>query len=57
MFGGTQILEPRSRHYQTLRMLNRLLDSMSYAKLNVLHWHVVDDQSFPLEVRPSPFLY
>ena len=36
-------------------MLNRLLDSMSYAKLNVLHWHVVDDQSFPLEVRSFSF--
>ena len=45
-----------SRHYQTLTMLNRLLDSMSYAKLNVLHWHVVDDQSFPLEVRSFPRL-
>jgi hexosaminidase len=45
-----------SRHYQTLQMLYRLLESMAYAKLNVLHWHVVDDQSFPLEVRSFPRL-
>ena len=37
-------------------MLKRLLDSMAYAKLNVLHWHAVDDQSFPLTVNSFPHL-
>jgi hexosaminidase len=45
-----------ARHYQPLGMLKRLLDSMAFAKLNVLHWHAVDDQSFPLEVRSFPLL-
>jgi hexosaminidase len=45
-----------SRHYQTLGMLKRLIDSMSFAKLNVLHWHAVDDQSFPLQVDAFPKL-
>jgi len=45
-----------SRHYQSVAMLKRLLDSMSYAKLNVLHWHIVDDQSFPMEVASFPRL-
>lgn len=26
-------------------MLYRLLDSMSYAKMNVLHWHIVSHSS------------
>ena len=29
---------------------------MAVEKLNVLHWHAVDDQSFPLEVRSLPRL-
>ena len=45
-----------SRHWQSIGMLKRLIDSLSYAKLNTLHWHVVDDQSFPLEVRAFPKL-
>jgi hexosaminidase len=45
-----------SRHFQTLGMLKRLIDSMSYAKMNVLHWHAVDDQSFPLQVDAFPQL-
>ncbi|KAH0979793.1 hypothetical protein GBA52_006970 [Prunus armeniaca] len=30
---------------------------MSYAKLNVLHWHVIDRESFPLEVPSYPKLW
>ena len=45
-----------SRHWQSIAMLKRLVDSLSFAKLNTLHWHVVDDQSFPLTVRSFPNL-
>jgi hypothetical protein len=45
-----------ARHFQTLGMLKRLIDSLSYAKMNVLHWHAVDDQSFPLQVDSFPKL-
>jgi hexosaminidase len=46
-----------SRHYQPLPALRALIDSLPYAKLNVLHWHVSDTQSFPLEVRSHPRLW
>ena len=32
------------------------ITAMAISKLNVLHWHAVDDQSFPLEVRSLPRL-
>ena len=53
-FSHRGIMVDASRHFLTTAMLYRLLDSMSYAKLNVLHWHVVDDQSFPLQVNACP---
>ncbi|KAK9684149.1 hypothetical protein RND81_10G190000 [Saponaria officinalis] len=30
---------------------------MTYGKLNVLHWHIVDEQSFPFEVPSYPYLW
>ena len=37
-------------------MLFAVVDGMSVEKLNALHLHAVDDQSFPLEVQSLPRL-
>jgi hexosaminidase len=33
-----------SRHYHPMTALKRTVDALSYAKYNVLHWHIVDTQ-------------
>lgn len=37
--------------------LLRLLDGMAAARLNVLHWHLTDDQAWRLESRVEPRLH
>lgn len=51
------ILLDTSRHYQPVSFLKKTVDALSYAKYNVLHWHVVDTQSFPFESVTYPNLW
>ena len=45
-----------SRHFLPLNSIYQTLDAMEMNKLNVLHWHLSDDQSFPYESRIFPEL-
>jgi hexosaminidase len=45
-----------SRHYMPLPVLRRNLDAMAALKLNVLHWHLSDDQGFRVESQRFPKL-
>ncbi|KAG8964045.1 N-acetyl-glucosamine-6-phosphate deacetylase [Tulasnella sp. 425] len=45
-----------SRNFFTKDDILLTIDAMSWSKLNVLHWHVVDSQSFPLQVPAFPEL-
>jgi len=46
-----------SRHFQPIKELQLTIDALSWAKYNVLHWHVVDTQSFPFESKTNPRLW
>ncbi|KAF9478204.1 N-acetylhexosaminidase [Pholiota conissans] len=39
-----------ARNFFPIADIKRTLDAMSWVKINTLHWHVVDSQSFPLIV-------
>jgi hexosaminidase len=45
-----------SRHFIPLDVLKRNLDGMAAVKMNVLHWHLSDDQGFRVESKKFPKL-
>jgi hexosaminidase len=45
-----------SRHFMPVDTVERNLDAMAAVKLNVLHWHLSDDQGFRVESRLHPRL-
>ena len=45
-----------SRHFEPISEIERTLDGMSAVKLNVLHWHLSDDQGIRVESRRYPRL-
>ena len=38
----------------TIDLFLQLIDSLSYSKQNVFHWHLTDSQSFPLLMPSLP---
>jgi hexosaminidase len=45
-----------SRHWMPVEVILRNLDAMAAVKLNVLHWHLSDDQGFRVESKLFPRL-
>jgi hexosaminidase len=45
-----------SRHFIPVDVLKRNLDGMTAVKMNVLHWHLSDDQGFRVESKVFPKL-
>jgi hexosaminidase len=45
-----------SRHFFTKQEVEQLLDAMAWHKMNVFHWHLVDDQGWRIEIKKYPRL-
>ncbi|HEV2538477.1 MAG TPA: family 20 glycosylhydrolase [Frateuria sp.] len=45
-----------ARHYQPVAFVERQIDLLSRYKLNVLHWHLTDDQGWRIQIRKYPKL-
>eukprot|EP00038_Savillea_parva_P010581 m.191273 g.191273 ORF g.191273 m.191273 type:complete len:644 (+) comp18295_c0_seq1:40-1971(+) len=56
LFPYRGLMVDTSRHFLPLGTLERQLDGMAYNKMNVLHWHLTDAQSTPLDSVVHPKL-
>ncbi len=56
MYPYRGILLDTSRNFYSIQSIKRIIDGMSYSKLNVLHWHINDQQSFPFVSERVPNL-
>jgi hexosaminidase len=45
-----------ARHFQSTAFIRSMIDTMAIHKMNVLHWHLTDDQGWRLEIRKYPRL-
>jgi hexosaminidase len=55
-FAWRGLLIDVSRHFIPIDVLKRNLDGMAAVKMNVLHWHLSDDQGFRVESKTFPKL-
>jgi hexosaminidase len=55
-FAWRGLMLDSARHYQSPEYIKQFIDWMAFHKLNVLHWHLTDDQAWRLEIKKYPRL-
>lgn len=55
-FGWRGLMVDSSRHFFTVAELKHFIEAMALQKLNVFHWHLIDDQGWRLEIKKYPKL-
>eukprot|EP00462_Mataza_sp_D1_P024346 CAMPEP_0175131698 /NCGR_PEP_ID=MMETSP0087-20121206/6686_1 /TAXON_ID=136419 /ORGANISM="Unknown Unknown, Strain D1" /LENGTH=395 /DNA_ID=CAMNT_0016414015 /DNA_START=893 /DNA_END=2077 /DNA_ORIENTATION=+ len=55
-FKHREVLVDSARHFEPAQTIKNLIESLTYAKINVVHWHLVDSQSFPFDSPSLPKL-
>lgn len=43
-----------SRNFISTFGIKRLIDGLSFNKMNIFHWHITDTHAFPMEVANRP---
>ncbi|MBK1877762.1 beta-N-acetylhexosaminidase [Pelagicoccus mobilis] len=46
-----------ARHFMPMDVIKRNLDGMAAVKMNVMHWHLTEDQGFRVECKSYPLLH
>ena len=55
-YGYRGFMLDTSRHFFSVEELKRVLEVMSYYKMNRFHWHMTDDQGWRVEIKKYPRL-
>lgn len=50
------VLVDTGRHFENVATLKGIINALAHAKMNVLHWHITEDQSFPFPSDVFPQL-
>jgi len=48
------LLLDTARNFYPVRDLLKTIDALAWSKMNVFHWHIVDSQSWPLQLKSYP---
>lgn len=56
MFEHRGIMIDSAKHFLQVNTIKRLIENMPLSKLNILHWHMMDDESFPILLGLHPEL-
>ncbi|PCE65032.1 beta-N-acetylhexosaminidase [Sediminicola luteus] len=55
-FAWRAFMLDEGRYFKGAEQVKKLLDEMARLKMNVFHWHLVDDQGWRIEIKKYPLL-
>lgn len=55
-FSWRSYMLDEARHFHGTKSVKQMLDVMAQLKMNVFHWHLVDDQGWRIEIKKYPLL-
>ena len=51
------LLVDSTRHFLPVPAIKRIIDSLTHAKFNVMHWHITDNEAFVIQTHNYPHLW